>query len=88
MFPIRCYTCNSVLADKHVTYSEGLRTGKAASAMLDKLDVQRMCCRRMFLGFVDLTAEQIHYGNVNTVIEHECVVLKRHIASVREHPCV
>ena len=87
MFPIRCYTCNSILADKHVAYSEGLRTGRTVSAMLDELDVRRMCCRRMFLGYVDLTAEQIHYGNVNTVIEHEGVILKRHVTNERKHPC-
>lgn len=36
---------------------------------LKLLHVDRMCCRRMFLGHVDLIQEQMKYGHVNIVID-------------------
>ena len=52
--PIRCFTCNKVIANKWLTYqkyqSEGISDGEA----LDKVELVRICCRRMFLGHVEL----------------------------------
>lgn len=76
IIPIRCFTCNKVLADKWEFYKrrcqelskdpdtkkeieekkkeypnfEGFYQGK----VLDELQLTKMCCRRHFLGQVDL----------------------------------
>ena len=66
---IRCVTCGHVIADKWEYYkkevaklqkladnnktSEPIQTKK----ILDDLDLHKYCCRRMFLGHVDLIDE-------------------------------
>jgi DNA-directed RNA polymerase I, II, and III subunit RPABC5 len=79
IIPIRCFTCNKVIADKWEYYvkrceeleeinrkaSLSHETNNKKSELkyfeknfkkeiLDELGLNRMCCRRMFLGHVDL----------------------------------
>lgn len=55
MIPIRCFTCNKVIADKWVKYESHLQNGMTKDKALDSIGLLRYCCRRMFLGHVDLT---------------------------------
>ena len=52
-FPIRCFTCGSVLAHMYEDYGKRVDGGEDASMVLDSLGVDRYCCRRMFLSHVD-----------------------------------
>lgn len=70
IIPIRCFSCNHVLADKWVFFEEKckeLEKNKDNNKdntkyfepyfkkdILDKLGLKRYCCRRHFLGNVDL----------------------------------
>lgn len=75
IIPIRCFTCNSIIADKYECFLEkkaqividkdegiidtnSIKEGKIKKSqvgtILDSLKVNRYCCRRMFLGQVDL----------------------------------
>ena len=71
IFPIRCFTCGKLLADKWLPYSEGLQQAYDKAANLPKkvsltseeseshklfvkFNISRPCCRRMFLGHVDM----------------------------------
>lgn len=55
IIPIRCFTCNKVLADKYMAYRRMIEEeGKTAKEALDALDLERMCCRRHMLTHVDL----------------------------------
>lgn len=49
MFPIRCFTCNKVLADKYGCY----KASKDKKKTLKQLKINRFCCRRMFIAHVD-----------------------------------
>ena len=65
MFPIRCYTCNEVIAQKYGTYASRTCSEHAA---LDALDIRRLCCRRMFLSYVvQLADNELKYSNQDTV---------------------
>lgn len=86
MFPIRCYTCNAVLAHKHVAYKEQLRNNVHPRTAMDALSVHRMCCRRMFLGEVDLVTDQVEYGNVDRQIDPD-TLLKRNVPTSRRVAC-
>ena len=73
LFPIRCVSCNAVIAGKYEAYLARVaeyrkQTGQtemeylsnttvktAEGKALDDLGVKRMCCRRHFLSFVELT---------------------------------
>ncbi len=45
LFPIRCYSCNKVLADKQERYEQFLRDGKSIKEAMDILGIKRECCR-------------------------------------------
>jgi DNA-directed RNA polymerase subunit N len=50
-FPVRCFTCGSVVADLYEEYVKKAEQDGPAKA-LDALGVKRYCCRRMFLSHV------------------------------------
>jgi DNA-directed RNA polymerase subunit N (RpoN/RPB10) len=60
LFPVRCFTCGSVIGDKYEEYVDLLKKNKPAAA-LDKLEIKRYCCRRMFLSHIDLVDEVVKY---------------------------
>ena len=87
MFPIRCYTCNLTLAHLHPRYSHGLVSGEAPKDMFEELGIHRMCCRRMFIGFVDLTSRQKDFGNFDVSLDSGGTVLKRFCDKERTVSC-
>lgn len=66
IIPVRCVTCGKVLADKWRWYQAKVGAGKtpmhdepgggadARRVAMDNLGLARYCCRRHFLGHVDL----------------------------------
>ncbi|MBI5046886.1 DNA-directed RNA polymerase subunit N [Candidatus Micrarchaeota archaeon] len=52
-FPVRCFTCGSVIGHLYEPYQALLKDKKPDIAM-DELGVLRYCCRRMFLTHVDM----------------------------------
>lgn len=62
MPPIRCFTCGKVIGDKFEEYVEKTGRGEDAGKVLDALEIKRYCCRRMFVGHVDVVDEAIRYG--------------------------
>jgi len=49
MFPVRCFTCGSVIAQHWDEYKKKIKSGKSERDALDELGIERYCCRRMFL---------------------------------------
>ena len=60
-FPIRCFTCGAVIAHLHEDYSRQVKEGKNPAQVLEKLGVERYCCRRMFLGHVEVMDKIMKY---------------------------
>ncbi|MGP8135746.1 MAG: DNA-directed RNA polymerase subunit N, partial [Thermoplasmata archaeon] len=54
MVPVRCFTCGAVIGQHWDEYRERTSRGEPAGAVLDRLGLQRYCCRRMLLTHVDL----------------------------------
>ncbi len=50
--PIRCFTCGAVIGDKYEEYKSLLSQG--ADNVLNKLGIDRYCCRRMFISHVEI----------------------------------
>lgn len=57
LIPVRCWSCGKVIAHKYQEYQNALAEGKDAEAVLDRLGFSRYCCRRMFVGHIDLIDE-------------------------------
>jgi DNA-directed RNA polymerase I, II, and III subunit RPABC5 len=69
IIPVRCFTCNKVIASKWETYVKLVREADIKKVkvnqndlyeksnkgvILDNLGLKRICCRRHFLGHVEL----------------------------------
>lgn len=53
-FPIRCFNCNKVIGKYEQKYNNLLESGKTPKEALDELKMSRYCCRRMFLGHINI----------------------------------
>lgn len=59
-FPVRCFTCGSVIGHFYQDYKK-LAAEKTAEVAMDELGVHRYCCRRMFVSYVDIVDTIIRY---------------------------
>ena len=62
IIPIRCFSCGKPIAHLWEEYKE-LEAKIGAKAALDKLGIDRYCCRALFLGHVDLIEITGRYKN-------------------------
>ena len=59
-FPVRCFTCGSVIGHLYEDYRAAVKD-KPAEQVMDDLGVSRYCCRRMFLAHVDLIPSLLRF---------------------------
>ncbi|ADM11632.1 DNA-directed RNA polymerase II subunit N [Encephalitozoon intestinalis ATCC 50506] len=64
IIPIRCFTCGKEISSKWEPYLELLRTSGREAEALDELGMKRICCRRMFLGHVDIVDKLLKFDIV------------------------
>lgn len=58
LIPVRCFTCGSLIADKFEDYQTKLKAGEDPEKVLNDLQINRYCCRRMLLTTVE-TIQQV-----------------------------
>jgi DNA-directed RNA polymerase subunit N len=56
-FPVRCLTCGKVIGDKWEEYEQRVEDGEDKGEVLDDLNVEKYCCRTIFLTHVDTIDE-------------------------------
>lgn len=54
IIPIRCQSCGKPVGHLYEKFKKELEKGKKPKEVLDKLGLERYCCRALFLGHVDL----------------------------------
>jgi len=54
IIPIRCFSCGKPVGHLWEEYRALLEKGEKAKKALDSLDLERYCCRGVFMGHVDL----------------------------------
>ena len=59
LIPVRCFTCNKVVASKWNTYKHLLEQNISENDALNQIGFARYCCRRMFLGHVELHENEL-----------------------------
>ncbi len=57
IIPVRCFTCGSVIGSLYPKFMDMVESGMTPKEALDKLGVERYCCRRMLLSHIDLIRE-------------------------------
>ena len=88
MFPVRCYTCNAVVGHMHEEYIALQRTDRERTDVLRQLGIDRLCCRRMFLGHVEsLLENQLSYPNSDVVLDRGGTTLYRRSRQAADVDC-
>ncbi|HDI75489.1 MAG: DNA-directed RNA polymerase subunit N [Thermoprotei archaeon] len=64
MFPIRCFTCGALIADKWEEFQRRVKEGEDPAKVLDDLGIKRYCCRRMFISAVAYIDEVLQYEKI------------------------
>lgn len=54
IIPIRCFSCGKPIAHLWEDYKKRVENGEFPKKVLDELELERFCCRSMFLGQSDL----------------------------------
>ena len=57
IIPVRCFSCGGVIAHKWEDFKQLLADGKTDAEALDEVGLKRYCCRRMYVGHLDLIEE-------------------------------
>lgn len=68
MFPIRCFSCNKVVGRYELRYNEMVAKGMTPAQVLNKLNIRRYCCRRMFLGHTPITEKILNYQSADCIL--------------------
>ena len=58
LIPVRCFTCGNLIADKFDDYQTKLKAVEDPEKVLNELQINRYCCRRMLLTTVE-TIQQV-----------------------------
>ncbi|KAM0671650.1 RNA polymerases N [Ordospora colligata] len=61
IIPIRCFTCGKEISSKWESYKDLLKMDKTEAEALDELEMKRICCRRMFLGHVEIVDKLLEF---------------------------
>jgi len=61
LIPVRCFSCGKPIGHLWGDYKEKTAKGESAEKVLDKLGLERYCCRRMFLSHKDYIDEIVKY---------------------------
>ncbi len=54
IIPVRCFTCGKVVADKYEQFKREVDQNEDPAVVLDKIGLNRYCCRRMLLAHIDI----------------------------------
>jgi len=64
-FPVRCFTCNKVIGQYELKFEKMLKDNVPMDEILKTFNMKRWCCRRMFLGYVNITDQLLLYSETN-----------------------
>jgi DNA-directed RNA polymerase subunit N (RpoN/RPB10) len=65
IIPIRCFTCNKPIAHLWKDYENAIQNGHPAKDVFEILNIKRYCCRRMFIGNVNIIDKLVMYPTDN-----------------------
>lgn len=74
IIPIRCFSCNALIAHRWIAFENAVNSGEQIGEILDTLGFTRICCRRMFMGHVNTIDQQMKYEPQNEKIQKDANV--------------
>lgn len=64
IIPVRCFTCGKLIGDKWEEFARRVKAGEDPGDVLDRLGINRCCCRRMLLSHVEVIDEVLRFHEV------------------------
>ena len=61
LIPIRCFTCGRITGNKWELYTQKQKEGKTNNEIFIEMNIKKYCCKRMFLGHIDLIEKVLQY---------------------------
>lgn len=52
--PVRCYTCNQLLANKCFEYQTRIKKDNNKGKVLDDIGLKRYCCRSIMMSYIEI----------------------------------
>lgn len=87
MIPIRCFTCNMLVAHKWQHF-QNMKDGNGMyGPLLDSIGIKRVCCRRMLLAHIDTIDDLIQYSQVDEVMDESGTVFLCEVKGTRTISC-
>ena len=87
MFPVRCYTCNSLIGHNYKSYTSRVTNEESRKEVLDSLGITRICCRRMFLTHVHVVSDLLRFSNNDIILDDSGSALFRSVNFSRTVSC-
>ena len=87
MIQIRCYTCNTGLAEHWQAYQQACAQQRSKRDALEELGLTRMCCKIPFITHVDVIDDLVHFANEDTVVDEVGTRMFRRNARERTVSC-
>jgi len=66
IIPVRCFSCGAVVAHKWDEFKQLVSGGMSDADALDNIGLKRYCCRRMYVGHLDLIEEVAPFSAART----------------------
>jgi len=60
-FPVRCFSCGKVIGHLWKNYKEKIAAGEKPEQVFADLKIERYCCKRMFVGHIELVEDVLPY---------------------------
>ncbi|MAQ04248.1 MAG: DNA-directed RNA polymerase subunit N [Euryarchaeota archaeon] len=57
LIPVRCWSCGKVVAHLYEQFKQRVAEGEDAGEVLNDLGLEKYCCRRMYVGHIELIDE-------------------------------
>ena len=57
LIPVRCWSCGKVVAHLYEQFKQRVAEGEGAGEVLNELGLEKYCCRRMYVGHIELIDE-------------------------------
>ncbi len=69
LIPVRCFTCGKVIADKVSQFQTLSDAGMPINAIYKEIGIKKICCKRMFLTYVNVGDELAVYDTLPERVE-------------------
>ncbi len=65
IIPVRCFTCGKLIGDKWEEFTTMIEAGIDPKDALDRLGLERYCCRRMLLSHIEAIDDFILFRGID-----------------------